>query len=478
MAVALLVLYGLSLLYLFVFAIGQAHLTWIYRHRKKELPLPTAPAAWPRVTVQLPIYNEQFVVKRLLRSVCALDYPPEQLEIQVLDDSTDSTTALIEKLIQELGHHPITLLHRNHRTGYKAGALQEGLSRATGTYIAIFDADFIPPRDFLKATLPFFATATVGVVQTRWGHFNRRYSWLTRVLAFGLDAHFHVEQAARNQLHHFINFNGTGGVWRKACIDDAGGWQADTLTEDLDLSYRAQLRGWQFVYREEYVTPGELPVAMSAIKSQQYRWTKGGAETARKMLSRVWQASLPFSRKIHASFHLLNATVFVMLLLSAVLSVPMLWLKFKNPSWNPLFHTASVFLLGFLAITWFYFTAWQQQPRAERGPFLLLFPGFLLLSMGLSLHNTRAVIEGLIGKKTPFVRTPKFEASPNWKTNLYLTQRINRFSWLEGLLAIYFFAALALGIYVRDFGLLIFHLLLCLGFSTVFILSLRHVKQG
>jgi cellulose synthase/poly-beta-1,6-N-acetylglucosamine synthase-like glycosyltransferase len=479
MSEALIVLYGFTLLYLFIFAIGQAHLTWLYRRRRVPLPTPDPPDTWPRVTVQLPVYNERFVIERLLQAVAALDYPKGLLEIQVLDDSTDSTTALIEKHLHERTcPHPISLLNRTHRTGYKAGALQEGLRTATGEFIAIFDADFIPPANFLTQTIPFFTNPNVGVVQTRWGHANRTYSWLTRVQAFGLDAHFLVEQVGRSYAQSFINFNGTGGVWRKKCIEDGGGWQADTLTEDLDLSYRAQLRGWKFVYRENLVTPGELPVAMSAIKSQQYRWTKGGAETARKLLRQVWRTPLPWRQKVHASLHLLNATVFVMLLLSAMLSVPMLWLKYKQPAWAPWFHAASFFLLGFLAITWFYFTAWQQQGAPERGRFWLLFPGFLLLSMGLSLHNSRAVLEGLAGKKTPFVRTPKFEATQSWKSNQYLTPRINRFSWIEGLLAVYFLGAIVLGIYVRDVGLLAFHMLLALGFGTVFVLSLRHVQRS
>ena len=265
-------MYMVSLLFLFLFSLGQLHLAWIYSRKKKRFaPVPAPTGFEPVVTIQLPVYNERYVVARLLNAVCALDYPREKLEIQILDDSTDDTTAIILELLQHLRAKQldIKLLHRETRTGYKAGALDVGFQSARGEFIAIFDADFVPDPGFLKSTLPYFQHPRVGVVQTRWDHLNRTQSWLTRLQAFGLDAHFTIEQSARQAAGSFINFNGTCGIWRKACIADAGGWQSDTLTEDLDLSYRAQLRGWQFEYLDSVKTPGELPVEMPAIKSQQ-----------------------------------------------------------------------------------------------------------------------------------------------------------------------------------------------------------------
>jgi cellulose synthase/poly-beta-1,6-N-acetylglucosamine synthase-like glycosyltransferase len=280
---------------------GQLHLTWIYLKAKKRKPAITPEFInFPTVTIQLPIYNEKYVVERLLDAVSLFDYPKEKLEIQVLDDSTDETTEIILKKIESMRPLGLNfkLIHREQRVGYKAGALDHGFHIASGEFIAIFDADFIPPPDFLNKTLPYFINEKVGVVQTRWGHINKDYSILTQLQAFGLDAHFSIEQTARSAAGSFINFNGTCGVWRKTCITDAGGWSNDTLTEDLDLSYRAQLRGWKFEYLEDVETKGELPVIMPAIKSQQYRWNKGAAETAKKNFGNVLRSSLSWKNNL------------------------------------------------------------------------------------------------------------------------------------------------------------------------------------
>lgn len=473
------IFYSLALLYIFLFSLGQLHLTWIYIHdQKTKKAVPPTLKEYPIVTVQLPIFNEKYVVERLLDAIGNFNYPKDKLEIQILDDSTDETTELIQRKLVELKSLKldIKLVHREDRTGYKAGALAHGLGMAKGEFIAIFDADFIPTPDFLIKTLPYFS-AKVGVVQTRWGHINREYSILTRLQAFGLDAHFSIEQMARRAAGSFINFNGTCGVWRKSCIEDAGGWSADTLTEDLDLSYRAQLKGWEFLYLEEVVTPGELPVIMPAIKSQQYRWNKGAAETACKNFGKVWRSHLPVKNKIHAFFHLFNSSVFVFLLIASLLSVPMLFIKQQHPEVAWLFHLGIVFLLGFFSITIFYWVATKRfYLESPRKTFFSLYPRFLIVSMGLSLHNGLAVLEGLIGRKTPFVRTPKFNVTNKKESllgNSYIRLRITGGALIEGLLSLYFIFGIAAGVWLRDGGLIFFHIMLALGFGSVFYYSMK-----
>lgn len=479
MYIVIIIVYAVSLLYIFLFSLSQLHLTWIYLKYKKK----TALADWsegfiPHVTVQLPVYNEKYVVKRLLKAVGALDYPKDKLQIQVLDDSTDETTSIIKEEIASLQKQgiDITLVHRENRKGFKAGALAYATPKAKGDFIAIFDADFIPQQDFLHKTIPYFTNNKIGVVQTRWGHLNKNYSLLTQLQAFGLDAHFSIEQSARNRVGSFINFNGTCGVWRKQTIIEAGGWHDDTLTEDLDLSYRAQLKDWQFLYLEDVSTPGELPVVMPAIKSQQYRWNKGGAETARKIFMKVVQSELSFVTKLHAFFHLFNSSVFSTLLIAAVLSVPMLFIKNLHPELSWLFNTGIVFIVGFFSIAVFYWVSNRQFSKTHRYSFIKLFPPFLIISMGLSLHNGLAVIEGLLGRKTPFIRTPKFNITKNedgWSGNVYLLTSLNFVTILEGLLCLYFVYGCFVGIQLKDSGLLFFHIMLALGFGSIFIYSIK-----
>lgn len=484
MEVLIVVLYALSLLFLFLFSLGQLHLSWLYRKSlKKSTPLgvEVVPALfpYPKVTVQLPLYNERYVAERLLEAVAAFDYPADKLEIQVLDDSTDDTREIVAAKIDSLSSRGLTIRHicRNNRTGFKAGALQEGLQQASGEFIAIFDADFLPGPDFLQKTIPPFAESSTGVVQTRWAHLNRDYSLLTRLQAFGLDAHFTVEQGGRSQANSFINFNGTGGVWRKSCIEDAGGWSADTLTEDLDLSYRAQLKGWTFCYLEEVEAPAELPVLMPAIKSQHFRWNKGAAECARKNLWKVLSSSRKPIHKIHAAFHLLNSSIFIAIFLSALLSIPMLLLKAQHPEWSWLFHAGSIFLAGFLSIAFFYWIATKRlQPQHTTRHFWSLFPSFLMVSMGLSAHNTIAVMEGWSGKKSAFIRTPKFnirQGSDPWADNVYIRKNISWSTLLEGMLCLYFLFGIGAGVYLQDYGLLLFHLMLASGFGLVFYYSVK-----
>lgn len=483
---AIAIAYTLSLLFIFLFSLGQWNLTWFYLKSKRQSPISADPEfTWselPQITVQLPIYNELYVVERLIESIIRFDYPSDKLEIQVLDDSTDQTRELARNKVEEARSRGINIKHitRPDRTGFKAGALQHGLEMATGEFIAIFDADFEPASNFLIKTIGHFRDPKIGVVQTRWSHLNQDYSLLTRLQAFGLDAHFSIEQVGRNVAGSFINFNGTAGVWRKQCIIDAGGWSFDVLTEDLDLSYRAQIKGWKFKFLEDVDAPAELPVIMSAIKSQQYRWNKGAAETARKSLGNVFRSKLSPLGKVHAFFHLLNSSVFVCLLVAAVLSVPVLFVKFIHPGYSIYFHLGGIFMIGFLSITYFYWVSSKTQSK-RIAYFLKTYPLFLIVSMGLSLHNGVAVMEGLLGIKTPFVRTPKFNIRTqldSWKGNVYINPRLTLLTIFEGILCLYFLFGIGAGIMMNDFGLILFHLMLSLGFAMVFYYSIKPVRHA
>ena len=478
---AILGLYSGLLLFIFLYSLTQLSLVWRYsRSRKQPVQMPDALDDWPLVTVQLPIFNEKYVAKRLIDCIASFDYPKDRLEIQVLDDSTDETLDISRKAVQHWKREgfDIHLVNRTDRKGFKAGALAYGLERAAGDYIAIFDADFVPSKDFLKKTVPHFLDERVGVVQTRWEHLNSDYSTLTALQAFGLDAHFTVEQGGRNAAGFFINFNGTAGIWRKSTIEDAGGWSSDTLTEDLDLSYRAQLRGWKFVFREDIGSPAERPAAMNALKTQQFRWTKGAAECTVKNLGKVWRAKgLSLDTKIHALFHLMNSFIFICVIGTALLSVPVLFIKEKVGHDSIIFVGGSLFLLSLFFLIGFYWVAFRaMHPSKSFFLFIGKFFLFLSVSMGLSLHNAIAVAEGYMGRKTPFIRTPKFNIvakTGGWQGNVYLGHSLNVLTVMELLLAVYFGYAVWQGLYLGDFGLLPFHVLLCAGFSFVGWLSVR-----
>ncbi|HEX6890617.1 MAG TPA: cellulose synthase family protein [Chryseolinea sp.] len=382
--------YLICMLYIFLFSISQLFLTWVYVRRKSKTQKPLINVKFdPLITVQLPIFNEKYVVERLIDAVASLDYPKNRLEIQILDDSTDETSEIILKKIasvRPLGLN-IKFIHREDRSGFKAGALTHGLKVASGEFIAIFDADFLPAPDFLKNTIKHFSDPEVGVVQTRWTHLNGDYSLLTKLQAFALDAHFSIEQSARNSVGSFMNFNGTAGIWRKECIESSGGWSFDTLTEDLDLSYRAQLKGWKFKYLQDITTPAELPVVMQAVKSQQFRWSKGAAETGRKLFGTVLQSDISPGKKILAFFHLFNSSVFIVVFIAALLSVPVLYIKDRHPDAGWMVNLSVIFFIGFLSIALFYWIATKQFNHNPWRVFLQRFPGFLIVSMGLSLHN-------------------------------------------------------------------------------------------
>ncbi len=465
-----------------MYSLTQATLIWRYLKNKTKINRNAKDATYfPNVTVQLPIYNEMYVVERLIDNICKFDYPRNKLQIQVLDDSTDETFEIVKRKVEEWKSLGINIehVHRINRVGYKAGALAAGLELAKGEFIAIFDSDFLPRLDFLLQTVPFFINPKVGMVQTKWEHLNRNYSLLTKLQAFGLDAHFTVEQVGRNYNDGFINFNGTAGIWRKTCIVDSGNWQSDTLTEDLDLSYRAQLRDWKFIYLEDVASPAELPPVMSALKTQQYRWTKGGAETAKKHLFNVLKSHKPFAIKWHGVMHLLNSAIFLSVLMCAVLSVPLLYIKISFPDFRNFFLIASLFVLSFFILCAMYFVSSNKLNKNKIFTainMMLTFPIFLSVSMGLSLHNGMAVVEGYLGRKTPFIRTPKFNLDNKngaWVGNTYLKTNLNLVNLLELLLAIYFAFGVFKGLQLNDYGLLPFHVMLSAGFLIVFYYSLK-----
>lgn len=463
-------IYFLLLSYITLFSLTQLYLA-IYALQSKHYPVKKNLLEYPLITLQLPVYNEKYVVTRLIESICALNYPKNLMQIQILDDSTDETTTILKKIIKEKQDNGYWIDHirRNNRKGYKAGALSEGLTQTKGEFIAIFDADFVPVPDFLKSTLHYFSEPTIGLVQTAWGHLNQGMNWLTHLQAMGLNGHFMVEQTGRQQLDAFINFNGTGGIWRKACILDAGSWDSDTLTEDLDLSYRAQLKGWKLKYLPYHNTPAELPTSISAVKSQQYRWTKGTTETAIKLLPSLWKSGVNLKTKILGTFHLLNSTVYLLLLLSSLLSFPMLIIKNNFPEYGLYFRVGSFFLIGFIAITIFYIIS-EHLAHNLSWSFVWKFPFFISYTLGLTLYNSWAVIQGILGIRTPFIRTPKaghIGKSLKSASVVYHVKPLTLISWIEIAAFIYFVIAISYGIEIKDFGLLFFHFLLAVGYLFV-----------
>jgi cellulose synthase/poly-beta-1,6-N-acetylglucosamine synthase-like glycosyltransferase len=490
LAIIIIIIYTIALLLIFFYAIAQINLLLNYLKHKRRVKNQSKPSLsdfkeLPFVTIQLPVYNEMYVMERLLTNIARIEYPKDKLEIQVLDDSTDESIHDTKKKIEELQKTGLDIKHitRTIRTNFKAGALKEGLEIAKGEFIAIFDADFLPQKDWLELTLPYFIDEQVGVVQTRWGHINKDYSILTKIQAFALDLHFTLEQVGRNSQNHFINFNGTAGVWRKSCIIDAGNWQGDTLTEDLDLSYRAQLKKWKFHYLEDVVTPAELPVVISAARSQQFRWNKGGAENFQKMIKKVFTSkNISSKTKWHGAFHLLNSTMFFTILIVAVLSVPILYIKEIYPEFKFMFYLMAFFLSSTLMFFFCYWIAFKELYGGGFKNFISFIPKFLIffsIAMGFSWNNTIAVLEGHFGKKSDFIRTPKFNinsVSDKWKGNKYIMNSLSFNMIIEGLLMLYFGFGLYSAFIVKptgfDFGMFPFHLMLFAGFSYVFFNSI------
>jgi cellulose synthase/poly-beta-1,6-N-acetylglucosamine synthase-like glycosyltransferase len=452
---AILGLYFLTLVILAVLGLHRYVIVGLYfRNRSRRATPGPLPAALPRVTVQLPVYNEMYVLERLLDSVCAIRYPKDRLEIQLLDDSTDETSGIARRAVERqraLGHD-VRYLHREHRIGYKAGALNAGLAVATGEFVLIFDADFVAPPDILEKTIGQFQDPRVGLVQVRWGHINREYSLLTQVQSVLLDGHFVLEHGGRSRSGRFFNFNGTAGVWRRSAITDAGGWQHDTLTEDLDLSYRAQMRGWRFVYLQDLVCPAELPVEMNSFKTQQHRWAKGSVQTCKKLLPSVLASRLPWWIKLEAAFHLTANFAYPLMVLLSVLMFPAMVIRY-NMGWQEmLLVDVPLFLGATMSVCSFYFYSQKELfPSTWKGR-LRYLPAVLSVGIGLSVNNALAVLEGLFGRASEFTRTPKYRiegAGDEWKQKRYRGQ-LSFLPFVELVLGLYF---TAMAVYAAAYGI-------------------------
>ncbi len=480
MEYAIIVLYLAVLGVLAVYGFHRAQLLYLYWKHQHEAPQPPRSfETLPMITVQLPMFNEMYVAERLIESVAALDYPKDKLEIQVLDDSTDETREIAKAKVEELVERGFlaTYVHRVDRSGYKAGALEAGLKVARGDYLLVFDADFVPTPTIVRDLVHHFTDPRVGMVQARWGHLNRDYSVLTQVQSMMLDGHFVVEHIARNRSGRFFNFNGTAGVWRKAAIIDAGGWQHDTLTEDMDLSFRAQLRGWRFVYVPDALAPAEVPCEMRSFKSQQFRWAKGSAQTAKKLLPIVMRADIPWKVKLEALFHLTNNFAYLFLIILAVLQLPNMILRqqMQRPELLlldvPLFALTSGSIVLFYLVTHraLYGSLWEAVRR---------LPLMMALGIGLSLNNARAVIEGLVGRESEFVRTPKHgvtHKTEKWTLKRYRASK-EIFSILELLIGLYFVATIVIGAVIGAWASLPFLILFMIGFLYVGGLSLHQAR--
>jgi cellulose synthase/poly-beta-1,6-N-acetylglucosamine synthase-like glycosyltransferase len=437
--------------------------------------------ALPRVTVQLPIYNEMYVAERLIGAVCKLDYPRELLEIQVLDDSVDETTAVADRAVRRhaAAGVNITYLHRSDRTGYKAGALEAGLHVAQGEFVAVFDADFIPTADFLLRSVQFFTDPKVAMVQARWGHINQDYSLLTKIQSILLDGHFVLEHGSRSRAGLCFNFNGTAGIWRRSAIIDAGGWQHDTLTEDLDLSYRAQLRGWRFVFLQDLVAPAEVPVEMNAFKSQQHRWAKGSIQTCRKLLPRILRSDLPLRVKAEACFHLTANFNYLLMCVLSVLMAPAMVIRYNMGWYEMLLIDVPLFFAATASVANFYMVC-QRELHADWTTRLKYLPFLMSIGIGLTINNTRAVLEALFNQQSEFARTPKYcieGQSDEWVSKKYREGSVIQ-PMIELTLGLYFtatvFYALANGIY----GTVPFLVLFQIGFLYTSLLSIVQQCSG
>jgi cellulose synthase/poly-beta-1,6-N-acetylglucosamine synthase-like glycosyltransferase len=458
-----------------------AHRYWMvylyYKHKKNKTTEPAGHfAELPRVTVQLPIFNEQYVVERLLDAVCRLDYPKDKLDIQLLDDSTDETVEVARLLVERyaaLGH-PVQYLHRDNREGFKAGALAEGLKTAKGEFVAIFDADFVPPPDFLLKCIHHFTDPTVGMVQTRWTHINRHYSLLTEVEAILLDGHFVLEHSGRARSGVFFNFNGTAGMWRRCAIDEAGGWEHDTLTEDTDLSYRAQLIGWKFVYLQDVECPAELPVEMTAFKTQQARWAKGLIQVSKKILPRVLKSNVSRHQKIEAWYHLTANLSYPLMIVLSVLLMPAMIIRFYQGWFQMLYIDLPLFMASTFSISSFYLVSQKELFPKSWLRSLLYLPLLMSLGIGLTITNTRAVLEALVGKQTSFVRTPKYrvESKKDKVGAKKYRKRLGWVPWIELLIGTYFALAVFYAIDNENYFTIPFLLLFVIGYWVTGLMSL------
>ena len=475
---ALLIPYFIVLILLASYGAHRYVLVYLYYKNKKNRT--TEPPAYfsdlPGITVQLPIFNEQFVVERLLDAVCRLNYPLEKLDIQVLDDSTDETVAVARGLVNHYAAKgfPVSYHHRSNREGFKAGALTEGLKTAQGEFVAIFDADFVPPEDFLQRVIHHFTDPKIGMVQTRWTHINRNYSFLTEVEAILLDGHFVLEHSGRARSNVFFNFNGTAGMWRRSAIDDAGGWQHDTLTEDTDLSYRAQLRGWKFVYLQDVECPAELPVEMTAFKTQQARWAKGLIQTSKKILPRVLKSDQRFHVKLEAWYHLTANLSYPLMIVLSVLLLPAMIIRFYQGWFQMLYIDLPLFMASTFSISSFYLVSQRELFPGKWYRALIYLPFLMALGIGLTVTNTRAVLEALLGKKSEFARTPKYHVESKKdkvRANKY-RRGLGWVPWVELLIGCYFAITVYYAIENENYITVPFLILFVVGYWYTGLMSL------
>ena len=474
--------YFFVLVILAIYGWHRYYLVYLYMKNKHLKPVPLGTLdTLPRVTIQLPIYNEMYVADRLIDAVCLIDYPRELLEIQVLDDSTDETTKVAERAVRRNADEGIDIkyIHRTDRTGYKAGALEAGLKVATGEFVAIFDADFLPTTDFLQRTIQYFSDPKVALVQARWGHINQDYSLLTKIQSILLDAHFILEHGGRNRAGLFFNFNGTAGIWRRETIADAGGWQHDTLTEDLDLSYRAQLKGWKFVFLPDLIAPAEVPVEMNSFKSQQHRWAKGSIQTCRKLLPRILRSDLPLHVKAEAFFHLSANFNYPLMCVLSVLMAPSMVIRYNMGWYEMLLIDVPLFFAATASVANFYMVC-QRELHEDWMSRLKYLPFLMSIGIGLAVNNTKAVFEAMLNKESEFARTPKYHIENNsdeWIGKKYRQSFVVQ-PVIELALGLYFtatvFYALANGIY----GTLPFLVLFQVGFLYTGLLSIIQQFAG
>jgi cellulose synthase/poly-beta-1,6-N-acetylglucosamine synthase-like glycosyltransferase len=476
--IALLIPYFIVLILLASYGLHRYVLVYLYYKNRKNRTMEPAMRfeELPRVTVQLPMFNERYVAERLIDCICKLKYPPEKLDIQVLDDSSDETVDVVRNLVERyaaLGY-PITYHHRTNRKGFKAGALQEGMKTAKGEFIAIFDADFTPPEDFLLKTIHHFADPKIAMVQTRWTHINRNYSFLTEVEAILLDGHFVLEHSGRACSGVFFNFNGTAGVWRTRAIEDSGGWQHDTLTEDTDLSYRAQLNGWKFIYLQDVECPAELPVEMTAFKTQQARWAKGLIQTGKKILPLVLKSDAPRHTKIEAWYHLTANLSYPLMIILSVLLLPAMIIRFYQGWFQMVYIDQPLFMASTFSISSFYLVS-QRELFPRSWPRALLYLPFLMaLGIGLTITNTKAVLEALVGKQSAFTRTPKYRVESK-KDKVGVTKyrrRLGWIPWVELLIGSYFAMTVYYALQNENYITVPFLLLFVVGYWYTGLMSL------
>ena len=478
----LLIPYCIALGILILYGFHRYYIVKLYyqgRHRKPKPRSPPDP--WPIVTVQLPIYNERYVVERLIRSVARMDYPKDRFEIQVLDDSTDDTSETARACVEDLNRQGYSVVHirRGSRKGFKAGALSHGMKKSRGEFLAVFDADFVPSPDMLRRVIPHFADSKVGMVQTRWGHLNWDYSLLTKIQSIFLDGHFVVEHGARSRSDLFFNFNGTAGIWRKRCIEDAGGWQHDTLTEDLDLSYRAQLTGWRFIYLSDVVAPAEIPVEVNAWKTQQHRWAKGSIQTAKKLLPRILKSELPRRVKVESFFHLTGNLSYLFMAAIAVLICPAILARSYMGWYKVFLIDIPLFSMATFAVSSFYICS-QREINPDWRSRIKYLPPLMAIGMGISLNNAKGVVEALLGRNTGFQRTPKYhieKLGDTWRGKGYGIG----LTWMplfEIGLCLYFSALIGYCVWEGIYFPIPFLLMFGFGFMYVGVLSIWQARDS